>query len=571
MTPRDDNQTSVTRPVLGEGVPLAMQALGRTESAAFQRWVRLGSGVTAFAYAAFSVMGYWLELPTSNPYTQGVTAIVCLVAFLMAGRGRIELAATLTIAAVWFEVHVEVFQEGLFSPSILILPPLIACAGLLVGGRAGYALAILTAIASPIADALGHVATGVPREDPGFDLYITTLLVVLMLVVAALVDLAMKALGRVIDKAVANERRVSDLIRFSPDGIVSVSADGAVHSANPSAERMLGATEKELAGEALSDVIRERMPDGVPAGVLESLLEPGGGATLLELHPGLGPATHLEATTTRFRTPEGTSVTQLTLHDATERVAAQQMERDMQTRLEESNRLDAVGRLAGGIAHEFNNNLTVIGGFAELLMADENEEEVRELAGGILDMQQRASTVTRRLLAFARRDVVRPTRTFLSDVVDEIRPLLRTVGGKGIELYTRCETTPPVMADPQQVEHLLVNLLANAKDAQRGSGRATVSVVPPAGESRGQVGEMRLVPFGFVELRIDDPGPGMDAESVSRAFEPFYTGGPFGEAAGMGLATVHGIVAQNGGRVFLESELGVGTTVRIHWPVAPEE
>jgi PAS domain S-box-containing protein len=237
--------------------------------------------------------------------------------------------------------------------------------------------------------------------------------------------------------------------------------------------------------------------------------------------------------------------------------------------LRQAQKMEAVGRLAGGVAHDFNNLLTAIQGNAEFVLpelaagtqAREDVEEIRRAA-------ERAAALTRQLLAFSRKQVLRPRLVELNDVVDGMERLLRRVIGAHVRVETRCEARPSlVFADPGQLEQVLMNLVLNARDAMPEGGtvvirteNATVDALPVTAV------RADAALHGVVLLRVADSGAGMDAATQARAFEPFFTTKPEGKGTGLGLATVHGIVEQSGGAVWLESEPGRGTTVSIALP-----
>jgi len=240
-------------------------------------------------------------------------------------------------------------------------------------------------------------------------------------------------------------------------------------------------------------------------------------------------------------------------------------QRHLQAQLEQAQKMEAVGRLAGGVAHDFNNLLTVIGAGAEFLR-ESRDPDVRALAEEIGAAQDRGARLTRQLLAFARRDVTQPRSVDLCAVVEDLAPLMRKL--TGAEAPLRLDLAGPawIVADPGQVEQILLNLVSNARDAMPEGGPLEVSV------STASTGTGR-VPEGFISLRVTDRGSGMTDEVRRLAFEPFFTTKPRGKGTGLGLPMVHGIVTQNGGRVEIDSEAGRGTTVSVLWPetAAPAE
>ncbi len=251
------------------------------------------------------------------------------------------------------------------------------------------------------------------------------------------------------------------------------------------------------------------------------------------------------------------------LQDITER-------RVLEEQLVQAQKLQSIGRLAGGVAHDFNNLLTAILGNAELALMDLPDDHLaRENVQEIVKAAERAASLTRQLLSFARKQMIEPVPLDLSAVVAGSIEMLRRLLGEDIEIMADLEDGLGIVeADPGQVQQLLVNLTVNARDAMRGGGRLVIetgnlvvgdeyrSVHPEVGSGR------------FVTLEVSDTGAGMSDDVLGHLFEPFFTTKRQGEGTGLGLATCHGIVRQSGGHIWVHSELGVGTTVTILLPVA---
>jgi len=225
--------------------------------------------------------------------------------------------------------------------------------------------------------------------------------------------------------------------------------------------------------------------------------------------------------------------------------------------------------LAGGVAHEFNNILTSVGVSAELLMEQEQGETL-ELAHQIKSAQERGASLVQQLLAFARRDLAQPARISVTRTIREIEVLLQKLLTDRVTLTLDLPVDTDVVADRTQLEQILVNLVLNAVDAIDDEGEVSVGVAMPGAARSWRDGTTWTVEPGVVEIRVEDNGRGMDEEGKTRAFEPFFTTKPPAAGAGLGLATVHGIVVQNGGRIRLKSEPGVGTVVLISWAVAEQ-
>jgi signal transduction histidine kinase len=245
----------------------------------------------------------------------------------------------------------------------------------------------------------------------------------------------------------------------------------------------------------------------------------------------------------------------------------------------EIRRLEGLGRLAGGVAHDFNNLLTVIRGRTELLLAEHAADEtLREDLEAIRQAARRGEGVTRQLLAFGRRQILRPEVLDVRRVLEEVEPLLRSAVSEEVRLSVAAEDPELlIVADQGQVEMALLNLAVNAREAMPGGGELMIEVdsVELDGRSAGQIPDAK--PGSYVRLTVQDTGRGMDAATLERIFEPFFTTKPFGTGAGLGLPAVHGFVRQSGGAVRVTSAPGRGTIIRIYLPraqaavPAPEE
>jgi signal transduction histidine kinase/CheY-like chemotaxis protein len=244
----------------------------------------------------------------------------------------------------------------------------------------------------------------------------------------------------------------------------------------------------------------------------------------------------------------------------------------MQIRMAESQRLESVGRLAGGVAHDFNNLLTVIRGHAELTAlrlpdGDEGHEDV----AGILHAADRAADLVAQLLAFSRNQRLEPSVVDLSDVVRAAEPLLRRLIGERVELSVRTERDLlPVLADASQIESIVVNLAVNARDAMESGGRLTIETANVELAEGLALGLTDVPPGPYALLEVSDTGIGMDEETISRIFEPFFSTKGTGKGNGLGLAVVYGTVRQSGGFIGVSSQPGEGTTFRIYLPPVAE-
>jgi two-component system cell cycle sensor histidine kinase/response regulator CckA len=240
----------------------------------------------------------------------------------------------------------------------------------------------------------------------------------------------------------------------------------------------------------------------------------------------------------------------------------------MEEELRQAQKMEAVGRLAGGVAHDFNNLLTVIQGYAELLGASlANDPERRESMGEIVRAAERAAALTRQLLAFSRRQVLETRILDLGEVVADTEKMLRRLIGEDLEVVVvKPATLGHVKADPGQIEQVLLNLAVNSRDAMPGGGRLTLELADVNLDAPFTTSHDSIPSGRYVVVSVRDTGNGMDAETLSHLFEPFFTTKEKGKGTGLGLATVFGIVKQSGGYVDVASAPGAGTTFRVYLP-----
>ncbi|HEV8397551.1 MAG TPA: ATP-binding protein, partial [Vicinamibacterales bacterium] len=224
---------------------------------------------------------------------------------------------------------------------------------------------------------------------------------------------------------------------------------------------------------------------------------------------------------------------------------------------------------AGGVAHDFNNLLTVIMGECEITaMQQPAGSEVAQSLDAIRGAAVSAAALTKQLLAFSRRQVVSPRLHDLNDTVKSFAKILRRLVEESVQLDFQLASAPqPVRADPAQIEQVLLNLVANARDAMPDGGRVTIATSQVTSNGT-RPPRTSLPPGSYVELSVSDTGSGMTQEVQARLFEPFFTTKPVGSGTGLGLATVHGIVKQSGGHIAVQSTPGKGTTFTVHFPVA---
>jgi len=243
--------------------------------------------------------------------------------------------------------------------------------------------------------------------------------------------------------------------------------------------------------------------------------------------------------------------------------------RNLEERLRQAQKMEAVGRLAGGVAHDFNNLLTAIDGSAETLLISARDDGTRRAAQQILQASERAAALTRQLLAYSRQQVLSPQLQDLTAVVDDMGGLLRRIIGEHIRLsIAHAQHEVFVNVDRIQIEQVLLNLAINARDALPRGGSLAIETEPLELDAAAAHGHEHVQAGAFVRLRVRDDGVGMDELTRQRAFDPFFTTKEQGKGTGLGLSTVYGIVRQSGGLLTLDSAPGTGTTASVYLPRA---
>jgi len=256
---------------------------------------------------------------------------------------------------------------------------------------------------------------------------------------------------------------------------------------------------------------------------------------------------------------------------ARERAEWQRQTLEREAELRQAQKMEAVGRLAGGVAHDFNNVLTAIFGYTDLLLeqlteGDQRRDDVMEIRRSA----ERAAALTRQLLAFSRKQMMQPRVVNLNDVINSLFKLLERLVGEDIILAIEPgDGLWNVRADPGQIEQVLMNLVANARDAMPEGGRLSIATANVAVEDEDQRNRPGLRPGEYVTITVSDTGSGVPGHIRAHMFEPFFTTKEQGKGTGLGLATVYGIVKQNGGGVYVDSEEGKGTRVLIYLPRVP--
>lgn len=485
-----------------------------------------------------TVVGSLFELHRSKNLTR-VTRIALMVGL------------TATIIATYLTGGLRLTNV---SPFLLLI-----VAYVLLLGREGIYWSIFSLVCALLFQ-LGHwvgyvYPDSVPLADRPLDAFLTWLssAVLLMLWVASY-ERARRATMRTLAE---REQRIRQLFESTPDVALVHDFEGRLLDANEVVVDLLGYTREELSSMRLTQITppqagprvaellgqlrqRDRM---VFEGVLRNKQ---GGDVAVEIHA-------------RTLLLDGETTVFALIRDIRDRNAAEAERKHLQEQLLQAQKMESIGRLAGGVAHDFNNLLTTIIGYCEMLRRHESlSEQGSQDLSEVRRAAHRAASLTQQLLAFSRKQLIAPRVVELGQVVERSANMLRRFLGEQVVLTMhRTEQASWANVDPNQIEQLLLNLVLNARDAMPDGGEMTIDVGPAETDDGPRV-----------LLQVHDTGTGMDAETARQAFDPFFTTKEVGKGSGLGLATVYGVVKQNGGHVEVETAPGEGSTFRIFLPTA---
>jgi PAS domain S-box-containing protein len=504
-----------------------------------------------------------LLLLLSRRDRRGLLVLLCVLLNVEA-----LLMASLFVIGLAFAIFLPIIGIALVQPQ--------------VRGRTSLAVYAAAGIVSTIS--LVIVELGIPPNSLADDQPVLTVLA-FSLVAAATLGLlwragegqihALDAADREIHARIAAEHRatatadrVQELINSSPVPTIAFDAFGAVTTWNPAAERLFGWTSEELVGRLLPAGLEPRPGEG-EAGIREYVGRTMTGELIsgehVHAHDRRGRELILEIhADARHGAKEGELGVIVHVIDITERTT-------LEAQLQQAQKMEAVGQLAGGVAHDINNTMTAIGGFAELIERATDDEDIETDARTISEAVQRARKLTTQLLAFARRSILQPEVIEVTSFLASIQPIIRRLVGNDIEVRVRNEiSTASIRVDPAQFEQALINLVVNARDAMPNGGKLTI------GTARRDVsGHHSPADWADAANRIivsvADTGVGIDPALQAQVFEPFFTTKERGAGSGLGLAMVYGFVAQSGGDVELRSVPNAGTTVEIMLPEVHEQ
>ena len=364
-----------------------------------------------------------------------------------------------------------------------------------------------------------------------------------------------------------SESKYHSFFDNSMDAQLITEPDGKILEVNPAACRMFGRSAEAIKRAGRNTLVD--LSDSRLGPALEARRRSGKAHAELNFLRADGTVFEADVVSTIFTDARGREKTSMTVRDLTDLRLAQKERDSLQAQLNQAQRLESVGRLAGGVAHDFNNLLSVILGYSQMMLADcPGEDPHRQWLQEIYHAGVRAKDLTRQLLAFSRKQVLEMAVVDINTVVTEFQKLLGRLLGDDIEL--RMVLSPAsftVKADISQMEQVLMNLAVNARDAMADGGVLTIETVPVALDAAYAERKPGVIPGDYVMIAVSDNGCGMDARTVDMIFEPFFTTKPKEKGTGLGLATTYGIVKQHGGNIWVYSEPGIGTTFKIYLPL----
>jgi two-component system cell cycle sensor histidine kinase/response regulator CckA len=357
-----------------------------------------------------------------------------------------------------------------------------------------------------------------------------------------------------------SEHRYRSLFENHPDAVFSLDCTGRFQAANPACSALCGYENEEMLGQAFDPLLVPEQVETVYAQLNRAL---HGSATTFDLTLRHKSGRHVEVSLTYIPVIVGGEITGVfgIARDLTD-------QRELEAQLRQAQKMEAVGQLAAGVAHDFNNVLTVIQGCSEFLVASLPEgDERREDVDMIREAAARAAMLTRQLLAFSRKQVLQPTVVDLNSCIEELQAMLARTLGEDVVLVTEMASDLGfISADAGQLEQVMVNMAVNARDAMPDGGRLSLTTSNCMVDDAHVRLHPGATPGPHVRLSITDTGCGMDEATISRIFEPFFTTKGPGRGTGLGLATAYGIIRQSSGHITVTSTPGIGTTFDIYLP-----
>ncbi|HEV3076785.1 MAG TPA: response regulator [Thermoanaerobaculia bacterium] len=542
------------------------------------------AGIQATALALMRSLSEVLGQPANVPEVIGDVLVQCLDAaglstgllYLVEGENRYRLQAHSGIAAAMREDAETCFGHPEIIDAIVASgrPAALAAAGApdVPGVGAGAAASFLTRLGRPSALVVPFVVMGetfgvLVLASDHQDLSDNSWL-------GFAASLAVQfgqtvALGQSLNRLAASEERYRALMEQAHDAILVLDMEQRILEANRAALDLLGRPRREIVGRCYDDFVAPEELEESRRSRAKVAVEGKVRVPLRHLVRADGSRVPVETSVSLVRIGDESTILAI-LRDITER-------RRLEAQFQQAQKMESVGRLAGGVAHDFNNLLTLILGYGNMvLQALADRPAVSRQVEAIVRAGESAAGLTRQLLAFSRHQVLVPTVIDVNGLIRQLEQMLRRLIGEDIELVTDLEPRlARIRADAGQIEQVLMNLAVNARDAMPGGGRLTLSTRNDPAAGTGSDGAARAgadapAEATHVVLKVADTGCGIDSAVMAHLFEPFFTTKEEGKGTGLGLATVYGIVHQSGGRLEVESVPGEGASFAVYLPRTDE-
>lgn len=530
--------------------------------------------------ASHGILNPVISLPLSSQISAAMMVLVLIGLWLMMRSGRLRLASILYLSLGWIQESLAIFRwGGLHSPSLMGLFILVYIAGLLLGWPgvlAGIGLGVVTSLVALAAELRGTLPLPVAPIRPIY--YLIAFLTNLILL-TALVYLSNRGRAKALENArqeLAERRRVEEErlkfelgIERSADAIFMTDTEGKIVYVNPAFERMYGYTKDEVLGSTPRLLKSGALTAEFYSQLWHTLLSKEIVACELINKAKDGRFLNIEGSANPIVNEAGKIVGFLAIHrDVTERKRAEEEKAKLEDRLRQAHKMETIGQLAGGVAHDFNNLIAPILGYAEMMLADLKPDDPQiTIVALIISAAERAANLTRQLLSFSRKQMLDMKTLDLNRVVRDFEKILRTTIREDIDLtLSLAPALGNIKGDSSQIEQIILNLASNAQDALPAGGSIRIETANVQLDEEFCQAHPFVTPGPYVLLSICDTGTGMDRETLQHIFEPFYTTKEPGEGTGLGLATVYGIVKQHRGYILAASEPARGTRFQVYLP-----
>jgi PAS domain S-box-containing protein len=529
------------------------------------------------AVCLLGIVGYGLltldeRLPWSRRLPLLGTFAVALACERGLRRGYVRPQAwVMVVGLTALSLASEYTSGGLRSPATLTLFVTVVLAGQLLGWGGALIISGIGSAGSLCVFEL-YRSHEVVRPLLHSEGQYARALVIQLLGTGSLIAISAWSLSATMRRLRREQAAYRDLVEEAPDSMVSLDQEGRLIQVNRAHEKLVGRPREQQLGERFDRSDGAMTAEGqAEARVRYDALKAGKPAPLFrfELTRPDGTRVFAESNARSVRRADGSQGVDLVIRDVSEQVRAEKRQQDLEEQLRAARKLEAIGQLAGGVAHDFNNLLTVVLGNLQLLRMTSINAEQQESLTSIEAAAERAATITRQLLAIGRRQPSRPLSLSLNESVRQLSSLLRRMVPEHVSLSMQLgDDVPNIVADPGQLDQVLLNLVANARDAMPDGGTLQIETSTTTLHHPEQLPP--LPPGKYATLRVKDSGHGMSAETQERVFEPFFTTKSPALGTGLGLATVYGIVKQHGGHIVVESEPDQGSSFSLFFPATAE-